>query len=348
MAAFMAELDTPAEPAPKKAKSAADDVESGEGSSSSSSRALQAENLRKASFTGDVEKVKRVLGELSAVDRLLIIDGVDDDDGYAALHLAVIQGHANVVSALIKGRADVDVESLFGDTPLMWAAHQGNVAACKKLLRAGADIMLKNKRGRSATMQAQSEGNSRIVELINEHMWEMSVGKKRTDVEPEKKVIDAAEARRAANAAMVAGLIQQKKETDEEEAYWAGIRARREGREAQGPGAADGDAREFARSKSTSDPDVDAEVAAAALSVIPVKVRPHYKTLGAAADATEAEVRKLYRKLALLHHPDKNPKDPVGAKERFGKVATAYEAVCEYLSSLPAAPKGICIAPPKF
>ena len=34
-------------------------------------------------------------------------------------------GHESVATALLQGRADVDAASLAGDTPLMWAAHQG-------------------------------------------------------------------------------------------------------------------------------------------------------------------------------------------------------------------------------
>merc|ERR1712060_806679 len=121
--------------------------------------------------------------------------------------------------------------------------------------RAGADIMLKNKRGRSAYMQAQSGGHKKIVELIDNQAMELAAAKK-AKADPQKKVMDEAEARRAANAAMVAKLIEKKREDDEEEAYWAGIRARREGREALGPNAADSDARDFARSKSKPEEDV--------------------------------------------------------------------------------------------
>lgn len=53
----------------------------------------------------------------------------------------------------------------------------------------------------------------------------------------------------------------------------------------------------------------------------------HYLTLGVACDATTAEVKKAYRKLALLHHPDKNQGDEVSA-ERFKEITAAYEVGC--------------------
>merc|ERR1712039_833309 len=103
--------------------------------------------------------------------------------------------------------------------------------------------------------------------------------------------MDAAEARRAANAAMVAAALEKQREKEEEEAYWASVRARREGREAQSQ--SDSTPSSFSgKPKDTPDSDVAAEVASVALSSIPVKVRPHYITLNAPPDVTEGEVRK--------------------------------------------------------
>ena len=49
-----------------------------------------------------------------------------------------------------------------------------------------------------------------------------------------------------------------------------------------------------------------------------------YETLGLARSATEAEIRKAYRKLVRLSHPDINPDDP-GAEARFVAVSAAYD-----------------------
>lgn len=50
----------------------------------------------------------------------------------------------------------------------------------------------------------------------------------------------------------------------------------------------------------------------------------HYATLGIEHTATTLEIKKAYRKLALVHHPDKNQGNEVSA-ERFKEITAAYE-----------------------
>ncbi|MGZ8998495.1 MAG: DnaJ domain-containing protein, partial [Allosphingosinicella sp.] len=48
-----------------------------------------------------------------------------------------------------------------------------------------------------------------------------------------------------------------------------------------------------------------------------------YSTLGVARSASEADIKKAYRKLAKELHPDRN-KDNPKALERFKEVSSAY------------------------
>ena len=53
-----------------------------------------------------------------------------------------------------------------------------------------------------------------------------------------------------------------------------------------------------------------------------------YKTLGVARDATEADIKKAYRKLAKELHPDRNTDNPKAA-ERFSQVTSAYDLLTD-------------------
>ena len=61
-------------------------------------------------------------------------------------------------------------------------------------------------------------------------------------------------------------------------------------------------------------------------------VSRHYETLGLAPGATSEEVRRAYRRLAVVHHPDKG-----GDVEKFRAISEAYEAIGDPQKSAPAA-----------
>lgn len=56
--------------------------------------------------------------------------------------------------------------------------------------------------------------------------------------------------------------------------------------------------------------------------------RDHYDVLGVSRGATPDEVKAAFRKLAMQHHPDKNPGDPQAAG-RFKEVNTAYQVLSD-------------------
>jgi len=56
--------------------------------------------------------------------------------------------------------------------------------------------------------------------------------------------------------------------------------------------------------------------------------RDYYEVLGINRDASEEDIKKAYRKLAMKHHPDRNPDNPK-SEELFKEAKEAYEVLCD-------------------
>src|SRR6185503_10388642 len=56
--------------------------------------------------------------------------------------------------------------------------------------------------------------------------------------------------------------------------------------------------------------------------------RDYYEILGVSKSVTADEIKKAYRKVAMQHHPDRNPGDH-NAEEKFKEAAEAYEVLSD-------------------
>lgn len=52
--------------------------------------------------------------------------------------------------------------------------------------------------------------------------------------------------------------------------------------------------------------------------------KDYYKVLGVPESASADEMKKVYRKLAVKYHPDKNPSNPKQAEAKFKEISEAY------------------------
>jgi molecular chaperone DnaJ len=59
-----------------------------------------------------------------------------------------------------------------------------------------------------------------------------------------------------------------------------------------------------------------------------VSKRDYYLVLGVARSASDQDIKSAYRKLALKHHPDRNPGDKI-AEEKFKEAAEAYAVLAD-------------------
>ncbi len=61
---------------------------------------------------------------------------------------------------------------------------------------------------------------------------------------------------------------------------------------------------------------------------MPVTKRDYYEILGVGRDADEQQLKSAYRKLAMQHHPDRNPDDRA-SEEKFKEAAEAYAVLTD-------------------
>ena len=57
--------------------------------------------------------------------------------------------------------------------------------------------------------------------------------------------------------------------------------------------------------------------------------RCYYDILGIPRDASDSELKKAYRRLALKHHPDKNPDAVEEYTRLFNTIKQAYEVLSD-------------------
>lgn len=97
-----------------------------------------------------------------------------DRDGVTALLAASMNGHADVVEALLAAKlppstprhAFVDSADVAGKTALMMAAGNGHVDATKALLAGGASVKLADQAGKTALHWAANVGQTATVEIL--------------------------------------------------------------------------------------------------------------------------------------------------------------------------------------
>jgi molecular chaperone DnaJ len=57
--------------------------------------------------------------------------------------------------------------------------------------------------------------------------------------------------------------------------------------------------------------------------------RDYYEVLGIDRQASEQEIKSAYRKLAMQHHPDRNPENKEEAEEKFKEITEAYSVLAD-------------------
>jgi uncharacterized protein len=99
--------------------------------------------------------------------KALIAKGADvNKTGWTPLHYAATKGHLGIIKLLLEKSAYIDAESPNKSTPLMMAAMYGTFDAMKLLIDEGADVLLKNDLNLTALDFARQANRSDSAALL--------------------------------------------------------------------------------------------------------------------------------------------------------------------------------------
>ena len=94
------------------------------------------------------------------------VDLMESERHFTPLHAAAEIGDAEVARALIRARANVNIQSKFGNTPLHVAIQSNHIDLCRELLAAGARTDIANHHGRDALQTGLEWKSTDIVRLL--------------------------------------------------------------------------------------------------------------------------------------------------------------------------------------
>ena len=98
--------------------------------------------------------------------RLLLDAGADVNDG-VPLHLASLQGHIDIVNALVSGGANLNLATKHdGSTAVFMASFHGHANVVEELFRRGADMNQARTDGSTPLWIASEKGHSDVVDAL--------------------------------------------------------------------------------------------------------------------------------------------------------------------------------------
>ncbi|HJU17369.1 MAG TPA: ankyrin repeat domain-containing protein [Stellaceae bacterium] len=116
-------------------------------------------NVARAAAANDAARVNELVGTGSTPNET-------DDNGYAGLHYAAMNGNLAMIAVLIKAGARIDQRDRLGNTPLSLAAARGQDEAAKLLIAAGANLNAQNRDGMTPLMIAAQHGDLTLVRAL--------------------------------------------------------------------------------------------------------------------------------------------------------------------------------------
>ena len=108
---------------------------------------------------GNTAEAKRLIQEGASVN-------LQDDLGWAPLHVASANGSKDIVLLLIEKKANINITNKHGDTALCRAAYHNQMNTARALVEAGADTTIRNGMGMIAATRAKNRGYQAVAEYL--------------------------------------------------------------------------------------------------------------------------------------------------------------------------------------
>lgn len=87
--------------------------------------------------------------------------------GMTSLHYASVAGNTDIATLFIESKANINIASNAGNTPLILAARYNRMDIVRALIDAGADITIRDRQNLTAVKRAKAKGNYAIVEYLD-------------------------------------------------------------------------------------------------------------------------------------------------------------------------------------
>ena len=113
---------------------------------------------------------------------LLLDHGADANiaraDACTPLHLAVINGHQNLVKLFLEKNALINTQDAEGNSPLHTAVSKGFFDITKLLVKKGSNVNLQNKEGRTPLFLGVKNKHEQLIKLLIENEADVTIGYK--------------------------------------------------------------------------------------------------------------------------------------------------------------------------
>ena len=108
---------------------------------------------------GKTAEAKRLIAEGASVDW-------QDENGTAPLHIAIINGHTEIVMLLLENKCNPNVTDADGETPLICAAFRNRMTIARELAWSLCDLKIPDKEGKTAAEVAKGKGHDALAEYL--------------------------------------------------------------------------------------------------------------------------------------------------------------------------------------